>query len=449
MKVTDPDGVADEDLLSEIEGAVADFEAWTGRDGVCVPSIRVQADVPEEEPGSDVVGMYQGDHQPILVQSGSVLSAHEIVIHELCHALDYHEDLSESWPAGAFRAEDITEDLNYPKGAKRTHEDFARTCDDAPDDLTLVLALDAQCGTQSWGDDGKFIASVVYPQFPSATINPEPFSFDVRSTVLAFGSDYWIYGAVGVEGELLVLVDRLDEGIDRGRVGVLRIDPTTGEVEDWVEILTGVPEQWLRLALSDEALVALISRPGTGADGEEPLTEAFRFDPTTGTTINLGLEGLPTSPGAAAYIDGILYVSSYTGLSSWDTSDGSRTDLDTDPSISRLVPTPEGLEKETLDGVFRLVEGSWVTLVTKPAYFWSFLPMGGDQRLWLGGPSSTLAIFDGASSEWRLPEDACTPQDIFSNVSMLTVDGEPFVLGETAYGSGVPALFGLDVQAAL
>lgn len=47
MEVTDPDSVGDEGLVAEIEGAVADFQAWTGREGVCVP-----------------------DREPILVEAG-------------------------------------------------------------------------------------------------------------------------------------------------------------------------------------------------------------------------------------------------------------------------------------------------------------------------------------------------------------------------------------------
>lgn len=67
MAVEDPDGVATYDMLTEITTAVTDFAAWTGREGACVPSVEVRADVPEQEPDSDVVSLYQGDHHGILV----------------------------------------------------------------------------------------------------------------------------------------------------------------------------------------------------------------------------------------------------------------------------------------------------------------------------------------------------------------------------------------------
>lgn len=454
MTVTDPEGVATDDVLAEINQALADFEAWTGRDGVCVPGIEVQQDIPVES-GSDVAGLYRGEDDPILIQSGNGAGPHQAVIHELCHALDYHEDLLASWPEGVFPAESVDESADYPTETARAHEAFARACQDGPEDFTLAAAIDGECGTLTGGvAEGDYLETIVYAAFPRTTVDPTPFSVAVDARPVVIGDEYWVYGAMGFEGTVAVLAGLSATDTDPATLGVLQIDPATGTVLAWTEITTLTPDDRVWTANSDDAPVALVATPG--AAGSETTTEAFLVDLPGGTATNLGLDGLPVDPQAAAYMQGILYVASGTMdlplLTAWDLEAGTRaevapTEAEHYPGVYALRPTPDGVEKLDHDGLYRLGEGgTWTSLATAPAYFYNFIPLADQQRLWIGGAGSTPALLDVASDQWRLPEDQCGAQAIFGPTALFAIDGEPFVLGAEPDGSG-HVLYALAVDA--
>lgn len=450
MAVEDPDGVATDDMLTEITTAVTDFAAWTGREGACVPSVEVRADVPEQEPDSDVVGLYQGDHHPILVQADSTLSKHDIVVHELCHAVDYHEELQESWPDGAFPAESVPEDRDYPTEADRAHEAFARACDNGPLDIVAAAALDDACGNAELDEGQAYMQATVYSEFSTTKLDPAPFTVTVDARPTLIGSEYDIHSATGFAGEALLLTDWYPSDTDGARAVILRVDPSTGAVLGRIELpVIGPHSTGVVMANSDGDPVAIVESFG----GSEVVSEAFRIDPQLGTATNLGLPGLPKSSMAAAVLDGRLYVADAetAGLFAWDLLTGDKVDMHGSTAIFSLQPTAGGLFVYGWDGLHSLsASGVWAELGTRPSYVMGSLGLADGKQLWLGGYDATPMLLDTPSGSWRLPENPCdTAPIVFGGPwAMFRVDDQPFVLGSSEEdGTGVPVLYALDVDA--
>src|SRR4051812_2349743 len=82
---------ASADFLGEISRAIDDFASWTGRDGVCVPGVRVVDHVDMMVP--EFTGKYQGAHEPIRIDPESE-HPYTSIVHELSHGLDHREDIS-------------------------------------------------------------------------------------------------------------------------------------------------------------------------------------------------------------------------------------------------------------------------------------------------------------------------------------------------------------------
>lgn len=449
MTVADPDDLDEGGIAAEIEGAIADFALWTGRGGVCVPGVTLVADVPEDDPDHRKVGSYRGRHDPMLVQVSSNLTPRAITLHELCHALDYNEDLEESWPEGAFRAESVAPDLDYDSVETRIHEAFARTCAVGPLDLVIATALDSQCGTLGLDSGAGYIQTEVYPDYTTTSFDSTPFSLTVEARPVAIDSMYAVYGAASYAREVLVLVDWYDRGRDGYRVGVLRLDATSGAALGRIEIRGPRPyASGVRMAVSDARPVALVYRYG----GDEEITAAYEIDPKNEIATNLGFAGLPRYVDAAAWLDGVLTIadggSDGPRLTAWDRRTGGLTDIEGETRVHALQPSPAGLERADMDGVFRLGDdGIWAPLTTRPGYFYGFVPVSTDERLWIGGPDGTPALLNVATGRWRLPANPCDVPPLTGAQVLFTVDEQPFVLGTTADdGTGVPVLYALSVE---
>lgn len=395
MTVEDPDDLASDNMLADIDAALSDFAAWTGRDGVCVPRIEVQEDVDvERDPYHNAVGVYQGEHSPILIEAGRGAATHDIVVHELCHALDYHEGLGDTWPEDAFPADSVETNLSYPTVDSRVHEAFARSCSIGPSDLGITAALDEQCGTAQLTDAQEFLTEVVYPAFQSE-LDPAPFGVTVDARPVAIRAaagvqgEYEIEGAVGYEGEVLVLVTSYDAEMIASAV-ILRVEPATGDLLGRIEIpAIGPKASAVVMAVSDGDPIALVQSFGTTVT----TTEAFRIDPGAEIATKIDLSGLPRASDAAAYMHGVLYVADVTTatLASWDVATGVRTDLPSDSWVFSLAPTPEGLER-----------AGWDCL---PAQCGCEVDeSGGQARRLLGGQPTRRR---GASLAWRSPGHPC------------------------------------------
>lgn len=148
--VSDPDGVADTDLLDDLARVLAQFDAWTGNRSVCVEEVVVveTIEVDWDEDGS-VAGYWTGEAQRIVVETTASYSPVYILTHELCHALDAETDLS-------IELEPLLGDVfpppnpdTYTSEASRRRERFARACGEGPPPEALVEALAESCGEGS------------------------------------------------------------------------------------------------------------------------------------------------------------------------------------------------------------------------------------------------------------------------------------------------------------
>lgn len=450
MTVEDPRGLANEKVLDDIDRALLDFAEWTGRDGVCVPGIRVREDVaPDLDPDWDLVGRYRGEHSTIVIQPGLGSNTHDDVVHELCHAIDWHEDLHDAWADDAFPYDDVEHDSAYPTRAIRSREAFARKCEAGPADMVLANAFDQQCDAGLLTSEQAFLSGVVYTSYPTGVLDPAPFSVTVDARGLDLDPGYAIYDATGYNGSVLLLVDWYDVEADDGyRLRVLVIDPASGVVTSQFD-LPGHDANGGEFATSDASPVVVVH-------DVEGHTSAVSLDAELTQATRIDVSGLPTYVDSAAFMDGLLYVGNGgddgARLAVWDPTAGTETDLGGDAWVYSLRPTSDGLERSDQGGVYRLdAAGEWTRLATRPYGAWGFVPLAGDLRLWLvGAETSVPVLMDASTGDWRLPEDPCnTAPIVFGGPSaMFSVDGAPFVLGSSRDdGTGAPVLYSLHIDA--
>ncbi len=146
---------------------VADFAAWSGRDGVCVPSVLV---VPLIDGERVIAGQYQGAGAPILLKEAPDYRVS--LFHELCHALDQEEGLSEGDPDPG----DVIDPIAYPSPELRRKEAFAQVCGRGPAAVSFEDALAARCDLVV--DEALArVRAVAFPEAPPdprVTVGPDP-----------------------------------------------------------------------------------------------------------------------------------------------------------------------------------------------------------------------------------------------------------------------------------
>lgn len=111
-----------------IEDAFATFAEWTGREETCVAEVVVVDTL--ESNGIPVAGSYSSLFHRISVVADEPF-VEDVVLHELCHALDDEE----GWPSLSGGDLFDTTGLNqllYDTPALRMHEAFARICAEGP-----------------------------------------------------------------------------------------------------------------------------------------------------------------------------------------------------------------------------------------------------------------------------------------------------------------------------
>lgn len=148
------------DESGEIASVVAEFAAWTGRDGVCVPRIDVVEVVADD---ADVAGRFVAPGEPIEIaaSNGSVA---RVVRHELCHALDAVEGLADPL-AGTLDA-DAVDPVRYADDELRRAEAFALVCEAGPAEVDFAAALEARCGVPA-DPAAVAVREPVYPDAPA------------------------------------------------------------------------------------------------------------------------------------------------------------------------------------------------------------------------------------------------------------------------------------------
>lgn len=145
-----------------VEEALADFKAWSGRQHLPLGTITLQAQVEQKE--ILVEGLYlPSSHQILLAEDHPDLR--ENTLHELCHALDNAENLSDK-NAHIFEEGRLLPSAVYDNARLRRHEVFARVCEQGALDLGLLTQLEQQCGKGFIQEDVAFVQKNVYPHGP-------------------------------------------------------------------------------------------------------------------------------------------------------------------------------------------------------------------------------------------------------------------------------------------
>ncbi len=175
---------------------VADFAAWTGRDGVCVPAVEVAAAV---DGHADLAGVYAAPGEPIVLEAAADYRL--ALVHELCHALDAAEGISDDHADPG----DAIDPVAYPTPELRRKEAFAQVCEHGPAAVSFEAALAARCdlALDSALAEVRAVAYPAAPPDPEVTVGPDPVGASLEG--LDGGV---IVGAAGrAEGAWLRMVD--------------------------------------------------------------------------------------------------------------------------------------------------------------------------------------------------------------------------------------------------
>ena len=303
MRITNPERVATADDLYAFSRAITLFERWTGWNTVCVPELQVRSQLRQGE----VIGLYQGPHNPILLATGA---GEHTAIHEMCHAADQQlgwvsDEHPELYPATHI------DHVTYASRASQVHESFARTCEAGPEGLGLVRAIEQRCGVPLEHPGYTLVLDQIYeaaaPVRRAAelrTLHQEDVGFDA---IIGDGT----LEDVASGGRLIWMVIRdpdplLERGdptdwLTRQMWRVVGWSPDTRQIEVVHELLRRPPaltqgQRVFRLldSVDDPILVE-----GTG----EPLTHLWRLDESTGALVRLADQ--PFVTGADA-IEGLV-----------------------------------------------------------------------------------------------------------------------------------------------
>jgi hypothetical protein len=226
--VQDPDGIAAPGQVAGMRAAMADFMAWTGGPGVCVPSVRITNDVDLE----GALGRWDGAGRPLRVAGDHAL-AYGTVVHELCHAWDEGRGHESGWHTDAFPEDSVSDRETYDTPQLRVREAFARTCEAGPVDLRLREDLAERCGLDTRDLGEHWVAREVYgvsvaPAVPEG-LAPQRVSLDATLGTLR------VLDAVAGAGRVWVLAmrPRPFHPLQPARIYhvVLGLDPETGALQ--------------------------------------------------------------------------------------------------------------------------------------------------------------------------------------------------------------------------
>lgn len=405
MAVEDPDGIAEPAFVAEMEGALADFAAWTAREGVCVPAIEVRARI--DTWSEDAVGLYDEPGEPILVEPGAS-EPRRVALHELCHALEDQEDHTDAHPE-LFPASDVEIEPGYHTYARRKTESFARRCEDGPAEIGLDLAVEAACGVELVGQTTRYLHDEIWVAAPALPIAEERVALSVETVAIPLDPAFYVYDAAVAGDDLLLLVDRFDVDDDAYAVEVLRVDPATGEVLGRVAVEP--PGQWSgdgKLAASDDVPVALVG--AYDADGAHGY-RAYALDLAAGTSTALPVDGVDGWVEAAAVSEGDLYVAEgHAPMRGWDLATGAALDVGDGGAGWTLRPAAGGVELygSGAIGRFDRASGAWTT-TDLPSGLGGYARLSETERLFLYGWGDGVApvVVDVETGTIAIGQDPC------------------------------------------
>lgn len=306
MEVVDPEGLSDAAFDAAIAAAIADFAAWTGREGVCVPGVEVVEELRRN--GEQVAGRYPGPHQRIEIAA----YAHDpetLTRHELCHALDEEEGHVLSRP-DLFSAADFPADAIYDTAELRRKEAFAHACEARPTDVALEAAVQAACGGDRLDPVTAYLTTEVFGAAGTDVRIDE--GVRVETHAVRFDREVTVIDAAGVGGELLLLLRWAEAGADV--IGVSRVDQVAWEAS--APLVLGVPSGIDVLAAADEPVGIVYS---SAWDAATIPSFARRFDLDAGTVEVMEGVGGAGRVISAAWTSGRLVTSGWEqdGAGDW------------------------------------------------------------------------------------------------------------------------------------
>lgn len=330
MDVRDRTGDDRDDLVAEVEAAIGDFAAWTGRETVCVPGI----DIVHDQGGVwDYGGLYHGTHRRIDISADAAYPSHDITVHELCHALDENEDdLALRRPEAFGDPEPLLHpDTTCSDEETCIREAFAQICDDGPRDTRLEDVHEQACGIEVLQPWDRVVQHEVYAAYHAAL---EPFAV-VPQELPTFLLDRTYHpGPEGVAGARLLLVDA-------GAAELLVVDLDTPDAYASFPLPAAEEPEWTLLSGREAALLVLAGPP----------VRAWRVDPAVGvsTEVDLQLDLPDDAIPEIGWLEGeTLYAQYRDGDGALrfrivDLAAGAATDVDLDHSVSEIWPADGGL----------------------------------------------------------------------------------------------------------
>jgi hypothetical protein len=277
MEVGDPDGALSPWDKVTVQAGIADFERWSGLDGVCVPEVSVVAEIN----GGLASGRYYGPHQAIEVISGAGPTT---TVHELCHAWDFEHGGASEENLRLFPVDRI-DPFRYRTRSSQVRESFARICERGPYGQDVILALEEECGVELRHPAMDFVLDEVFVK-AERTREPArltPFTPMTRSIGSYIGQGTLRGAASGQDFVVLLVEDPADppgdSGIASESLGLTKwrlvsVDPFDGmpmaEETILVDQRQDVPSFRL-LDSSDRPVLLLRDRPG--------VTYAWRLGP--------------------------------------------------------------------------------------------------------------------------------------------------------------------------
>ncbi len=424
LEVTNPDGLAPAEYVAEVEAAIDEFAALTGREGVCVAEARLVPEIVLED-GDTAAGMNHDGWIEIAYTAGNGVQG--LVFHELCHAVDREMGWWSETRPDWFGDE--------------PHEVFAEACDEGPRPVSLVEARESACGAdfgadrQRWFNEEVYAAAVVASEPPeglaavtverrAVTSLPEEWDWDVvagGATVYLAGRTAW------VEGEPQYVL-------------VYVVDPVSTAVIDTIvgpEVEPRMPE-----------LLASDGEPLLVRDGEA--SAAWRLDTAGRSLVEVPFPALDDLYAGAVLGDEAWIVGTLAGDDTrrfWrvDLSTGEPAEVELPADVSSWRPVPDrGLlaggawpeEGSRFWLAYEPATGEW-TRAASPAGFaaadWVPLADGRLLSTWSDRVAMStydptgLAVLDPASGDWWLADQPCDADTIGMTTQILSIDGEPWL----------------------
>ncbi len=417
LPVVDPDAVASTFEVGLVEQAIADFAAWTGRAGVCVDRVELVEEI--DWAGGDVAGGYRPGAPGRINVEPHGLFTREITLHELCHALDEDEVLSETNPDLFPPGE--PDPVLYPTEETQRSETFAQACQSGPTEHGFDRAFEAACGVPIVGEQGWFLADEVWAAQADVPVAVDAFTAveGDEAFELLLPPHTWAAAARGdAEGLLLLTTTTVVVGHFpvSSYATLSRVTPSGEVVASW--------------RLPDSAGVSLPGLYGP-EDGRVALSTrvgdelvAWSFDEASGRFTELALEPPADTRGAVA--GGVFwYVSGTPGeaitLRGADLRTGEPVEGPalTETTLTILDATPGGdallvyglFDLGLLDvatGAFTVIErpGTWLTAagwVDDARFLFDVTSETTEPGAYLHG----YTIYDRDADVWSLSADPC------------------------------------------